>query len=157
MEDKKIEGISGAAVVIIATILLVSIAFLSCKTVYVPTESVRTEYTDRFLHDSIYVSDSVYIRDRGDTVFKEKWKTKYVERLRVDSFIRHDSIHVPYPVEVTKEVEAELSWWQSLKMETGGITLGVLGVILIYFIVKIVRSVKSVGWRAALKLIFKIL
>jgi hypothetical protein len=32
----------------------------------------------------------------------------------------HDSIPVPYPVEVIKEVPAELSWWQRLKMKVGG-------------------------------------
>jgi hypothetical protein len=98
----------------------------------------------------------VYIRERLDTVFFEKWKTKYVERLRVDSFIRHDSVQVPYPVETIKEVERELSWWQSLKMEAGGIAMGGVGIILIYFVVKLFKSAKSVGLRAALKLLFKI-
>lgn len=41
---------------------------------------------------------------------------------------------------VTVEVEKKLSWWQSLKMETGGISLGVLLVVLIYFVVKIVKA-----------------
>jgi hypothetical protein len=32
----------------------------------------------------------------------------------------HDSIPAPYPVEVIKEVPAELSGWQRLKMKVGG-------------------------------------
>jgi hypothetical protein len=42
----------------------------------------------------------------------------------------HDSIPVPYPVEVIKEVPAELNWWQRLRLWIGNIgLLGILGVI----------------------------
>lgn len=41
-----------------------------------------------------------------------------LKELRNDSIQKADSI--PYPVEVIKEVPAELSWWQRLKMKVGG-------------------------------------
>lgn len=161
-EDKEFEpaqesGCAPVGITAIIVFFLILTIVCSCSTTkYVPVESVRTEYRDRLQHDSIYVKDSVYIREKGDTVFFEKWQTKYVERLRVDSFIRHDSVQVPYIVEVIKKVPKELSWWQSIKMELGGWLFGALFIVLVYFGIKIAKSVKSVGWKAALKLIFKI-
>jgi len=144
-------------VILISFVFIIMSALMSgCKTVYVPVESVRTEYRDRLQHDSIYIKDSTYIRERGDTIFSDRWHTKYVEKLRVDSFCKIDSVQVPYPVEVQVKVEKKLSWWQNLKMETGGISLGILFVVLVYFAIKLFKSVKSVGLKAALKLIFKV-
>jgi len=102
------------------------------------------------------MKDSIYIRERGDTVFADRWHTKYVEKLRVDSFCKIDSVQMPYPVEVQVKVEKKVSRWQNFKMETGGISLGILFVALIYFSIKLFKSVKSVGLKAALKLIFKV-
>jgi hypothetical protein len=123
----------------------------SCKTTYVPVQSVHTEYIDRVQRDSIYVRDSVYLRERGDTVFLEKWHTKYIERLRVDSFCKIDSVQVPYPVEVIKRVEKKLSWWQQTKMDIGGVALGALLLVIGYFGVKLFKSVSTGGLAALIK------
>ena len=144
-------GIIGLLIMVLALVLS------SCgSTKYVPVESVRVEYRDKLQRDSVYLKDSVYIRERGDTVFMERWHTEYVKQLRVDSFHKFDSIQVPYPVEVIKKVPKELSRWQGIKMEAGGIAITVLFVILGYLIFKLVRNVKTLGWKAALKLIFKL-
>lgn len=115
-------------------ILLTSaICFISCRTQYVPVETVRTEYkyVDRLQHDSIYVKDSVRYYTKGDTVFAEKYlyRYKYLFINKVDSFAKVDSVQVPYPV------EKRLSRWQSLKMELGG---WVFGIIIIFVFVIIV-------------------
>ncbi|MDR1811180.1 MAG: hypothetical protein LBR34_12410 [Prevotella sp.] len=91
----------------------------SCKSVlYVPVESVKTEYKDVQLHDSVFVSDSVIIRTKADTVWYEKYKTYYKDRLLRDSLVVTDSIQVPYPVEVVKEVN-NLKWWQKILFGCG--------------------------------------
>ena len=102
------------------------------KTVYVPVESIRTQFEDRYIRDSIYVIDSIYTRDKGDTIIIEKWRTKFVEKLRVDSFIKVDSIQIPYPI------EKELTKWQKIKIELGGwlfgfFILSALGIIIWVF------------------------
>jgi hypothetical protein len=68
------------------------------------------------------VRDSVHVRDKGDTIRIERWHIQYRDRWRTDTIYQSktDSIPVPYPVEVIKEVPAELSWWQRLKMKVGG-------------------------------------
>lgn len=98
----------------------------SCsKTVYVPVESVRTEYTTAYSHDSIYVSDSVIIRTKADTVWYEKYKIRYRDRLLRDSIIVIDSVQMPYPVEVVKEVN-QLKDWQLGLMIIGAVAVGFL-------------------------------
>ena len=89
---------------IIAAIVLFTLC--GCKTQYVPVETIKEVYITKHdsitLRDSIWQHDSVFVQMKGDTVLVEKWRTKYVEHLRdvvkVDSFIKRDSVQVPYPV-----------------------------------------------------------
>ena len=47
----------------IIILLILAICFVSCRTQYIPVESVRTEYKtrDSIRFDSIYQRDSVYM------------------------------------------------------------------------------------------------
>lgn len=52
----------------------------SCRTVkYVPVETIKvdTTYINKLQRDSIYLLDSVYIKEKGDTVFIEKGRIIY--------------------------------------------------------------------------------
>lgn len=100
----------------------------SCKSVeYVPVieHRIDTVIQNTVRHDSIMVKDSIYVQQNGDTVRIEKWHTKYVEReVRDTVYIsKTDSVPAPYPVEVIKEVPAELTMWELLKMKAGGIAI----------------------------------
>lgn len=90
---------------------LVLITVGCTRMVYIPVESVKTEYINKMSIDSIYLYDSVYLKEKGDTIFMEKYKYSYRDRLRVDTVIQKDSIRVPYPV----IVEKKLTWWQKIK------------------------------------------
>lgn len=108
----------------ILTILLTS-AICSCRSVqYVPVETVRLDsiYINKVQRDSIYERDSIYIRDKGDTVFVEKYKYKYIDKFKRDTMYvtKVDSIQVPYPV------EKKLTKWQSIKIELGGWAFGII-------------------------------
>jgi hypothetical protein len=118
----------------------------SCKSVqYVPVEKVVTEYKTNTVHDSVYLEvlkhDSVVIEKLGDTVYINKWHTLYKDRWReniqIDTLIKTDSIQVPYPV------ERKLTKWEKIKMDAGGISIGVcialVLMIIIYFIVRVYR------------------
>lgn len=110
---------------LIYSIILLTLAICSsCRTKYVPVESVRTEieYRDRWQRDSIHVHDSIVIQSKGDTVFHDRWHTLYKDRFVHDTtyIYKTDSIQVPCPV------EKKLTWWQSMKQETGGIAIGVI-------------------------------
>ncbi|MCD7900295.1 MAG: hypothetical protein LUH22_10620 [Bacteroides sp.] len=117
-------------------LLLVALSLVGCsKTVYIPVEHVKTEYRDKHTRDSIHILDSVYLREKGDTVFLTKWRIQYVDRLRHDSILVRDSIPVPYPVEVIREVEQELSGWKTFRLYLGNLflilTAGYLGWLLL--------------------------
>ena len=136
MEDKeytKYEGCASAVAVILALVVL-ALVCLSCKTKYI----TETEYKEVpvVMHDTVakniwridttIVKDSVYFAIKGDTIFKERYNTKW--RIKV----AHDTISkvVEKPVEVlrtsikteTKEVN-RLYWWQKVLMIIGGASL----------------------------------
>ena len=89
--------------VYIIILLILAACFTSCRTQYIPVESVRTEYKTR---DSIRI-DTVY-------QYRYKYLYRYLTTNRTDTILKNDSIRVPYPV------EKKLNRWQSLKMELGG-------------------------------------
>jgi hypothetical protein len=115
--------------IIIAMVLVLS----GCKTrtVVVTVPKVRTDtlIITKSQRDSIWLHDSIHVSEKteNDTVWLEikKWHTKYIEtRTRDTIYIAtHDTIPHPYPVEVIKEVEKELTWWQKTKMWVGGIAM----------------------------------
>ena len=147
MEDKeytKYEGCASAVAVIIAIVMLVLVCF-SCKTRYI----TQTEYKEVpvVMHDTVakniwridttIVKDSVYFYVKGDTIFKERYNTKW--RIKV----AHDTIRkvVTIPVEVvrtrtkTNTVVKEVNriyLWQKVLMLIGGASL-------IYLIVQIYK------------------
>lgn len=102
-------------VVLLAVVLL---CLTGCRTQYVPVESVRTEtqYIDRLQRDSIFVKDSVFIKEKNDTIYLTKWRVEYREVLRVDTFniVKVDSINT------IVEVEKKLTKWQKFKLNIGG-------------------------------------
>lgn len=113
-------------IILFITVVLCS----SCRTQYIPVESIvtRTEYKDRVQRDSVHVHDSIYIREKDDTVFIDRWHTEYKDRLLRDTTCinKTDSIQIPYPV------ERKLSRWESFKLQIGEIAIGVIiGLLLI--------------------------
>ena len=108
----------------IIILLILAICFVSCRTQYIPVESVRTEYKtrDSIRFDSIYQRDSIYTLVKGDTVYQYRYKYlyRYLTTNRTDTILKHDSIPIPYPV------EKQLSRWQTIKMELGGWAFGII-------------------------------
>lgn len=129
--------------------MLAAIAFLallmcSCKSIeYVPVVEHEVHhdsiYFTQVQKDSVWLHDSILVKDRGDTVLVEKWHTKYIEKLRIDTtyIAKVDSIPVPY--EVTKYVEKNLSKTQKALMMIGIIALMAAIVALAFWLKKIFR------------------
>ena len=109
-------------------VLIAGLLVSSCtSTRIVPVEVHHTDtlmkVVDRW--DSIYVHDSISIDRTTDTVRIECWHTKYIERWRHDTLrvATHDTVPQPYPVEVIKKVDKNLTLWQKLRIHVGGITI----------------------------------
>ena len=106
-----------------------------CKTIeYVPVVEHEVHhdsiYFTQVQRDSIWMHDSISVKEKGDTVRIEKWHTKYIEKQVHDTtyVAKHDSIPVPY--EVIKEVPAKLT-----KVEKGLMTTGVLSMLALFIFV----------------------
>lgn len=135
--DRAYKGCFWSLVLSIVTSVIVSVLLLtSCTTTkVVEVERVRTDttYITKWQRDSVWLHDSIRVREKGDSVWVERWHTKYVERLRVDTIYRaaHDTIPAPYPE--TEYVEKELTWWQKLRLWLGNVVLlALLGVAVYY-------------------------
>ncbi|WP_307996869.1 hypothetical protein [uncultured Bacteroides sp.] len=129
------------ALIYITMFLMSGIWFASCRTQYVPVETVRTEYKtrDSIRVDSIHQQDSVYVLVKGDTIYQYRYKYlyKYQYLNRTDTVIRVDSVQAPYPV------EKQLSRWQSIKMELGGWAFGLVIAFVLIIIGRIVYRYKN--------------
>ena len=139
--DRMTAGCLQGVAVIVAIILgLLMCALLSgCTTtkyVTVPEYHTDTLRLSRNIRDSIYVHDSTYVREKGDTVTIERWHTRYVERTRTDTIYQSKRDSIPYPVDVTKEVPAPLTWWQQARLHLANVVLYLLLLILLWKIYK---------------------
>jgi len=111
--------------------MVMAVAFLallmcSCKTIeYVPVVEHEVHhdsiYFTKVQRDSVWLHDSIAVKEKGDTVLIEKWHTKYREKEVHDTTYVAKTDSVPVPYEVIKEVPAKLS-----KTQKGLMTLGIL-------------------------------
>lgn len=114
------------------------IVLTGCKVVDVvekPVILTSIEYRDKLQIDSIHLHDSVYIQRLNDTVFMEHFKTEYRFKLRVDTFIKVDSIPVPYAV--IKQVNS-LNKWQKVVQALGYIAIGAILLCFLLLIIKLI-------------------
>lgn len=139
------ERISAAILRIVYTCITLLVAVLLCAllsgcttTKYVPVPEYHTD-TLRISHntrDSIYVHDSTYIKEKGDTIMIEKWHTQYRDRWRTDTVYQSKRDSIPYPVEVVKEVPAKLTWWQQTRLHLANIVLWLLLLLAVIYVGK---------------------
>lgn len=96
-----------------AVILLLAALLLSaCGSIrYVPVETVRSDTLIRNVTrlDSIYVRDSIYVYQKGDTVTKyvEKWRYKYKTKTDTLYIAKRDTVTVT----VTEVREKPIKWY----------------------------------------------
>jgi hypothetical protein len=111
--------------------------FGACGTIrYIPVETVKTEYRNTVSRDSVFLRDSIFIKEKGDTVFFERYRYLYRDRILRDSVMIRDTIRVPYPIEKIKEVKKTLSGWQNFQIWYGRISLMVALLLIMYFVWK---------------------
>ena len=77
--------------------------------------------------------NSIYLREKGDTVFLEKYKYLYKYIQLVDTVSKVDSIPVVKIHEVVKKVN-KLHTWQTVLMCIGGVFIALCGCKLIKII-----------------------
>ena len=146
-------------------ILAMCALFGSCTTTkYVPVTETHTEH--HWHTDSVKERDSTHTE--RETVIREvdsaamakygiqmqanqrAWlvlqremenRLRELEHMTASRDTIRDSI--PYPVEVTKEVPAELTWWQQTRLHVGGIVLCLLLFAVAWYIGGLLHKVKK--------------
>ena len=96
--------------------LIIIISFAGCRQVKTVTvteyrDSIRTEYhTDSLL---VYIKDSIYIKERNDTVYYNKYQILYKDRFVRDTIREREYIEKPVinTVEVEKRYIPAWVWW----------------------------------------------
>ena len=123
---------------------VLTLLFGCTTTRYVPVPSISVDsvYVDRWLRDSVYLHDSVFVNrySKGDTVFVDKVVTryKYKDRLRHDTVavVRADSVRVPYPI------EKDLGWWEKTRLYSFPVLVAMVAV-LAFVIVWLVKKLRK--------------
>ena len=132
---------------IVALFLITAVLILgSCTTTrYVTVPEIHTDtlIQNTVQKDSVFLHDSIYHMEKGDTVLIERWHTKYRERLVHDTLYQHrvDTIAKPYPV--PEYVEKKLSWWQRLRLHLGNIMLVLIGAAVLYAAARLYMKIKG--------------
>lgn len=104
--------------------LLVVLALLlaaSCSPRVIERVQRDTIWRERTRVDSLYLRDSVYIRERGDTIYiyKEHIRDRYIlrtdtlVRVRVDSVAveRIKEVQIEKPLSVAQRLKIRAFWW----------------------------------------------
>ena len=142
----------------IAAALLICALFGSCTTTkYVPVTQQHTEHhwhTDSVKErDSIHTENTTIIREVDSAAMakygiqlrnaERAWlvqnremesRLRELEHLTANRDTVRDSI--PYPVEVIKEVPAELTWWQQTRLHLANILLWVIAIAGVVWVVR---------------------
>ena len=119
-------------------LLLFLTTIISCTTtkiVEVPVETIKTEYIEQIKYDSIYHKDSIYIMQKGDTIYNNKVQYLYKYKYLRDTINITDTIPKIITVKYTQYIN-QLYTWQKLLIVIG------IGFIL-YWIIKLVIYIKS--------------
>ena len=142
---KNNEGVACSVSVLIVLLLLLLLLCCSCtkriyETQYVeqPVYLHDTLRSTIYSHDTTIVKDSVYFAIKGDTIFKERYNTKWQIKVAHDTVMRF----VDKPVEVVREKQVEkqvevnrIYWWQKVLMWIGGLGVVVVFIILVKIVV----------------------
>lgn len=137
-EDKIVEYLARMfGIIILGVIVAVILAMCSCtRTVYVPQTTIQRDsiHITQCKRDSIYMHDSIFQWLKTDTMYIEKWHTKYIEKLSTDTLYieKADTLRIPYPVE--KELSTMQKVWIKLGELFSGVGFCAIFLILGYFV-----------------------
>lgn len=116
------------AVLGLAMVMLIALTSCSPRVITQIHYEHDTTYIQKVQIDSVYKRDSIYVKDKGDTVwiYKELWREKYKYLRDTVAVVRVDSVAVER--EKIVEVEKPLSKWKSWQLRAFPWLLGLLGI-----------------------------
>lgn len=124
------------SIIKILFLLLSVITIVSCKTttkiVEIPVETIKTKYIEQIKYDSIYSKDSIYIMQKGDTIYNNKVQYIYKYKCIRDTINIRDTIPTVVTVKDIQYIN-QLYIWQKLLIIVGiGFILCLITKLIIY-------------------------
>lgn len=131
----QVVGVVGTTIVAMLLCLLMG-SCTTTKYVTMPEYHSDTVRVTQYQRDSIYMHDSILVRQQGDTVTIDRWHTQYRDRWHTDTIYQSRVDSVPYRIEVVRELHAPLSWWERLRLNISNVLLGVIAFVIIIFFIR---------------------
>lgn len=111
--------------VMVVVAMFIASMFTSCKTQYVTVPEVHTDtlIMTQVQKDSVWVStiDSIYIKEKGDTLLIERWhyRDRWRDRVSHDTIYKARVDSVAVPVMTESQQAKRLSWLEELMISIG--------------------------------------
>ena len=102
---------------------------------------VRDSLIVRTKLDSVYLyeKDSIFIKEKGDTVFFERWSIRYKDKI----VEKRDTAYINKVELKEVAVPAQLNWWQKWQMRSFWWLFGLVAIIVWWQIIKIYFRLKK--------------
>lgn len=114
--------------------------FSGCSPRILVREVVRDSLIVRTTLDSVYLyeKDSIFIKQKGDTVFFERWSIRYKDKI----IEKKDTTYINN-VEIKEvAVPAQLSWWQKWQIRSFWWLFGFVAVVVVWQVIKLYFRLK---------------
>lgn len=114
MEMLRIDYILKALAGLAALLMLLWCLQACTTTKCLPVTEYRDSIVTRYLHDTIqtYEKDSIYIHQRGDTVWQERWSIRYRDKI----VERHDTIYQDKQKEVVRVEKVVPTYYKGVSL-----------------------------------------
>lgn len=118
-------------------VLFFIFTLFSCKTTkYIEVPIIKTEYINTSTIDSIYHKDSIIYKEKGETIYIEKYKYLYKIKIQKDTINITDTITKVNTVEVVKYTN-KLSRFQQFLLLLGLVCCVIIG----YKVVNLIKNI----------------
>ncbi len=126
---------------IIILSLFTALLFISgCSPRILVREVVKDSLIVRTTLDSVYLyeKDSIFVKQKGDTVFLERWSIRYKDKI----IEKKDTTYINN-VEIKEvAVPAQLNWWQKWQIRSFWWLFGVVVVVVVWQVIKLYFRLK---------------
>lgn len=134
----------GAAGGILAVFVALAALLPGCSPKIVERVSYVHDTTNVVRIDSVryYQRDSIFVREKGDTVFQYVERIRYRDRFRIDTLVQMREVRDTAFVE--RKVEKPLSWWQKARIGAFWWLCGALALALLWIFRKPLLSMLKI-------------
>lgn len=134
----------GAAGSILAVFVALAALLPGCSPKIIERVSYVHDTTNVVRIDSVryYQRDSIFVREKGDTIFQYVERIRYRDRFRIDTLVQMREVRDTAFVE--RKVEKPLSWWQKARIGAFWWLCGALALALLWIFRKPLLSLLKI-------------